>query len=179
MKTLLLNRRLTAGPVCTLACVLCSLFALAFTVYGQTETKPPTYTVRAVPEVPGEQVLDKIIGQYSGKVVVADFWATWCGPCLNGMQLSAPVKEKIKNEDVVFIYLTNPSSPRDEWETMIKQLDGDHYYLPRETWTLLMEQIESKGIPTYLIYDKEGKLQHKSIGFMGTEKLEEWIRESL
>ena len=45
-------------------------------------------------DTPTDKILSSIIGEFKGKVVVIDFWATWCGPCMFAMKQIDPIKEK-------------------------------------------------------------------------------------
>lgn len=129
------------------------------------------------PAVAKEDIMNAIVAKYKGKVVVVDFWATWCGPCLAAMKRTEAIKSEYADKDVVFVYITNPSSVRKTWEEKIPQIGGEHFYLTDETWDYILEQYDFSGIPTYLIFDKEGKLKRKSVSFMGVEKMREWIEE--
>ena len=130
-------------------------------------------------DVKPENILSTILDEYKGKAVVVDIWATWCGPCKAGHSQMKPLKEKLKNEDVVFIYLTGPTSPADIWQEMIGGIDGDHYYLTREQYGHILDKYESQGIPTYLVFDREGRLTFKNIGTVSNKKMEEEIEKAL
>lgn len=80
----------------------------------------------------------------------------------------APVKEELKNKDIAFVYISSPSSPLTKWQNMVTEILGDHYYLTNEQYSYVMDKImDSKGVPTYAIYDTDGNQAYKSIGFLG------------
>ena len=120
-------------------------------------------------DVAPEDILQTILDKYKGKVVLIDLWATWCGPCRAGHKAMAPMKEQMKGQNIQFVYITSPSSPQTTWQEMIKDIDGDHYYLTEEQNHYILNHFESKGIPTYAIYDTKGRQTYKSIGFPGND----------
>jgi thiol-disulfide isomerase/thioredoxin len=126
-----------------------------------------------------DRVMDSIISKYKGKVVFVDFWATWCVPCLKAMRESESVRKEFENKKVVFVYITNPSSPRKVWETKLSEIGGEHYYVSDIEWDYLNKSFGFTGIPHYLIYDKNGTLKYNYHTFMGNEKMSKWISESL
>ena len=120
-------------------------------------------------DVAPEDILQTILDKYKGKVVLIDLWATWCGPCRAGHKAMAPMKEQMKGQNIQFVYITSPSSPQTTWQEMIKDIDGDHYYLTEEQNHYILQHFESSGIPTYAIYDTKGHQTYKSIGFPGND----------
>lgn len=135
--------------------------------------------VNQTPAVAKDKLMDNIIAKYKGKVVLVDFWATWCGPCMNAFNEIKPLKKELKEKKVVFIYITNDSSPKERWEGQIKQIGGEHYYLTRDEMNYLQENLDFSGIPTYLIYDTNGVLKNKVTSFPGTDKIREMIDKLL
>ena len=122
-------------------------------------------------DVAPEKILQTILDKYKGKTVLIDIWATWCGPCRAGHRAMAPMKERMKGQNIQFVYITSPSSPLTTWQEMIKDIDGDHYYLTNEQYRYILEEYESEGIPTYAIYNPQGEQTYKTIGFPGIDAI--------
>ena len=120
-------------------------------------------------DVAPENILQTILDRYKGKAVLIDIWATWCGPCRAGHEAMKPLKEEMKGKNIQFVYITSPTSPLKTWQKMLKDIDGDHYYLTKEQYSYILNKYESEGIPTYAIYDTKGNLTFKTIGFPGND----------
>ena len=134
-------------------------------------------------DVAPEDILQTILDKYKGKAVLIDMWATWCGPCRAGHKAMAPMKAALKREqsqgqNIQFVYITSPSSPPATWQEMIKDIDGDHYYLTDEQYSYILEKYESDGIPTYAIYNTKGEQTYKSIGFPGLDTIKNEIEKA-
>jgi hypothetical protein len=78
-------------------------------------------------------------------------------------------------QDLVFVYLTNSSSPRKLWEEKINGIGNEHYYLDDAQWTAVMTQFGFEAIPSYLLYDKKGKLINKFTAFPENEDVKAMI----
>jgi thiol-disulfide isomerase/thioredoxin len=100
---------------------------------------------------------------YRGKVVLVDFWATWCGPCRREMPNVKALYEKNANRgfEVVGVSLD------EDLEALAEYLDENE--IPWETLAGegtqdLAEQYGVRGIPTMMLVDKEGKIVGVSHG---------------
>lgn len=135
--------------------------------------------VNDVSLVANDKVIETILAKHKNKVVFIDFWATWCSPCLEAIQEFRSTKNEFHDKNVVFVYLTNGSSPRKLWEEKIQGIGSEHYYLKASQWEYIMEQFGFEAIPSYLLYDKEGIFNNKFTGFPGNEKVKEMINNLL
>lgn len=122
-------------------------------------------------EIADEDLFASIIAPFRGKTILVDFWETWCGPCRNANEQMAPLKDELKDKDIVYIYLASESSPVGTWENMIPDLKGEHYRLSDKQSTYLNNMFGVEGVPTYLIVDKEGTVCWKQTGFPGAERM--------
>ena len=130
-------------------------------------------------ELDGNAVMKKILEKHRGKVVFLDIWATWCGPCRMGHTQMKPMKEELKGHDVVFVYITPPSSPVNKWQEMITEIDGEHYYLSDNQTRAILSTFESQGFPTYAVYDSNGNMTFKQIGLTGNDTYSSAIDNAL
>ncbi|MFW6290065.1 MAG: TlpA family protein disulfide reductase, partial [Mariniphaga sp.] len=88
-------------------------------------------------ETEGDKLFSSIIRPYRGKVIYVDFWATWCGPCMAGIEKVKPLKDELTGKDIVFLYITNPSSPEAEYRKRIPEIKGEHVRVTADEWNYL------------------------------------------
>ena len=122
--------------------------------------------------VSGADILPAIISQHRGNAVLVDFWATWCGPCRKSMPAVNVLKQRMSSKDVVYVYVTGPSSPKEVWKTAIAEINGIHYRLTQKQWEYLCNSYGITGIPGYLVISYDGKLQDRYVGFPGVDILQ-------
>ena len=139
----------------------------------EANKKKSGFRINEAGEVANEDLFASIISKFSGKPILVDFWATWCGPCRMANKEMVPMKESLKDKDIVYIYITGETSPKATWENMIPDIHGEHFYLTAEQWEYLGNEFGIDGVPTYLVVDPAGEIKYKSVGFPGVAKMKE------
>ena len=91
-----------------------------------------------------------------------------------------PLKAQlVDEEDLVFLYLAGEDSPENTWKNMIVDLKGEHYRVNQAQWDYLRESLKARGVPTYIIIDKEGNHSFHSVGFPGAETMKRELMKAL
>ena len=119
-------------------------------------TNPMDFTISAVDG-------DKLkLSSLEGKVIVMDFWATWCGPCRVQHPLYEEVKKKFAgHDDLVFLAISSdeerglvkPFLEAAKWNSKVYFEDG------------LAQTLRVSSIPTTIVFDKRGNLAGRMNGF--------------
>ncbi len=139
------------------------------------------YTVNETPKTEADKLFESIIQKYRGNVVLVDFWATWCGPCMSAMEEIKPLKEELAGKKVSFVYITNHTSPENTWKNKIPDIKGEHYKVTADEWNYLNSKFAIAGIPFYVIVDQNGSIQKTQLGYPGNNAiktlLEKYISE--
>jgi thiol-disulfide isomerase/thioredoxin len=106
------------------------------------------------------------LGDYRGKVIVLNFWATWCGPCRIEMPLFEQTIAKYKNDpDVVFLAVTTDQ----DRELVSPFLKEQKYKLPVVFAESLDEHYAVEAIPTTIVIDRRGSVSFRQKGFNSRE----------
>jgi thiol-disulfide isomerase/thioredoxin len=117
------------------------------------------------------------LSDYKGKVVLLEFWATWCPPC----RASVPGLEKLhkayKDKGLVLIAVTMDMGGDDEVRSYIKE-SGITYTVLKGTEDVAAKY-QVRSIPMMLVLNKEGKITKRYIGMGSDEDLETDIKASL
>ncbi len=108
------------------------------------------------------------LSDFSGKVLVLDFWATWCVPCRIQHPLLEKIKTKYKNQDVVFLSINTDESRKLVKPFIEEQQWSNHVYFEDG----LSRFYHITTIPTTMIFNKRKELVARLPGFTPTSFLE-------
>ena len=111
-----------------------------------------------LPDCAPDSLLAALIAPHRGHAVLVDFWATWCGPCLKGMEAMEAVKKELQDAGVHFIYITDESSSYDGWKQAAEEHAGAHYRIQQAVIQQMNVPHYGGAYPHYLIYDSEGRI---------------------
>jgi len=111
------------------------------------------------------QALRDMIAAHKGQVVFVDYWATWCEPCVAAFPHTVELNRKYKDKGLATIavsfdeladqakvlkFLADQGA---DFENLLSSYDG--------VGTEAAKDFEVEVLPTFLLYDKQGKLRHK------------------
>ena len=107
-------------------------------------------------------MLARIIEPHKGKIVLFDVWGTWCTPCRQAMKDAQELYKRLKDYDVVYVYLAN-GSPESGWRSLIEKYNvkGNnvfHYNLPVSQQSEIELFLKVTGFPSYRVVDRHGNL---------------------
>lgn len=135
------------------------------------ETFAPDFKVTALN---GEQVS---LQQFAGKVLVMDFWATWCSPCRESVGELKDLTRKYPADKLVLISVSADKDD-DAWRGFVEKKhmgwlqyrDSDHQ---------LLDAFGIHGFPTYLVIDGEGIIRTRIVGLNPQESVVHRLRATL
>ena len=117
------------------------------------------------------------LSDYRGKVVVLDFWATWCGPCLVSMPHTQQVAAQYKDQGVV-VLASCTSDTRDKFEGWVRANRAKYpdFIFSHDPAERGAERASAKlygvgGIPQQFIIDREGRIAASVTGYLPGEVL--------
>lgn len=114
-----------------------------------------------------------------GKVVLVDIWATWCQPCAKEMPGYQKLLDHYGKQGFVVIGLKFNVMKDTEDPLHFARRLGVHYPLVVVTDEIAQKFGGVEGLPTTMLYDRQGKLRKKVIGFEYTAVFEDALKPLL
>ena len=151
-----------AFAVCLVLCI--SAMILSGCAHRSPESGPMVEIGQAapnfkLPDLNGQQVS---LDQYRGKVVMIDFWATWCGPC----RMTMPIVENLQKEyaDTMVLLTINLQESRDAVRDYIRA-QGIHSRVLLDEEGLVGTMYGAESIPLQILIDKQGIVRFIQAGY--------------
>lgn len=130
----------------------------------------PDFTLK---NMNGEKVALK---DYRGKVVLLDFWASWCGPCIAELPyLQKLMKSYENNSSVIFLTISTDIEP----EVVKKFVKENNYTFPVLMNNGTSIQYNVKGIPVLFIIDQNGFIRYRHLGYNSNVDFEKLMSKEI
>ncbi len=108
------------------------------------------------------------LSEYKGKIVVLDFWATWCGPCIASIPHNNELSEKYAKDGVVFVAVCAQSGVEKMADTVKSK--GLKYASVADEKGETVAAYKVNSYPDYYIIDRKGNLRWGDIANGDVEK---------
>ena len=120
--------------------------------------------------------LNNVLEGFKGKIVLIDFWASWCGTCIREMEYSKELQKEFKGKKVVFLFLSTDVDYK-KWIRGLAtiNIEGHHYRIDADSKKAIKDFLKIRGIPYYVILDNQGKIYDPKAKWPHQEQLKNTI----
>lgn len=121
---------------------------------------------------------------FRGKVVLINFWATWCPPCRHELPDIVRLREELKGKgfEVIGIILESRDARVENTVRQMQQSYGIHYPLVWGTNQVVMDYGNISAIPTTFVINKKGEIVQSFVGARDYQtfrkEVEKWLSET-
>ena len=124
---------------------------------------------------------DKVLGDLKGKVMLVDFWATWCKPCLETMPRLQELYSaySAKGFDVWGVSIDEDKDRVEKIKKMVDELDISYPVFVDAKQTPAWYQFKVKAIPAMYLLDRESQIVAQWVGKIDYEEVEKEVLRRL
>jgi thiol-disulfide isomerase/thioredoxin len=148
------------------------IMLLAVSAAGAADLPPLGYKMNPVspplaapdftlPDLDGEA---RSLAEFRGKVVMLNFWATWCPPCRREMPSMQRLYEKYGERGLVVVAVNQFEDPDLVFEFTGRLSLEPTFPILFDRESRVSEQYKVKGLPTTYLLDREGRIHYRAIG---------------
>jgi glutathione peroxidase-family protein len=109
------------------------------------------------------------LSDYSGKVMLVNLWATWCGPCRNEIPELVKIHKEFapKGFEIVGLSTENPTSSEESVKNFVQSFNMDYQvgWAPPEVAIAFMQMTQRDAIPQSFIISRDGHVLKQFVGF--------------
>ena len=119
------------------------------------------------------------LSQFKGQVVLLDFWASWCGPCIGDLPDLLRIKKKAADKPLVFL---NLSLDTDEtaWREAVDKHGIEGVHVRADGWGAdVAKSYQVNSLPSYYLVDSQGLIVERLRILRNTDEIVAMIEQSL
>ena len=114
------------------------------------------------------------LSDYKGKVVLINFWATWCAPCQAEMPALVELQNKYQAQGLQIIGVTYPPEQRSAVRRMMRRFKLNYPVLFGTRAVTDAYEI-GEVLPTTLVVDRDGRIRERILGMLEPDEFKEKI----
>jgi thiol-disulfide isomerase/thioredoxin len=114
---------------------------------------------------------------YKGKVVLLNFWATWCVPCAGEMPLLGEMQTRYKDKVVIIAASIDDPADKDKLQPFLEKHKAGNLTLMVGPTLDTLSDLHLGSLPDTMFFDADGKLVGKSVGALKRPQLEKRLAE--
>jgi thiol-disulfide isomerase/thioredoxin len=129
----------------------------------------------AMPDLATFNLEGKLPEVIKGKVVIIDFWASWCGPCKDSFPAMDELQKKYGDQGLVIIAI-NEDEEKSDMQDFLKANPAT-FSIVRDTKQKLVNVAGIKTMPSSFVFDSSGVLRFAHNGFHGAQTRKEYEQQ--
>ena len=118
------------------------------------------------------------LDDFKGKLIILNFWATWCAPCKEEMPSLDALQSNAKLNNLKIFPINIGQEEISKSESFFKELNIKNLDIYIDAPITLAKKFSLRGVPTTIIFNKEGKEFARIIGSIdfNNEKFINWLK---
>ena len=118
------------------------------------------------------------LADFKGKLVILNFWATWCAPCKEEMPSLDDLQSNTKLNNLKIFPINISQEDESKSESFFKELNIQNLDIYFDASITLAKKFSLRGVPTTIIFNKEGKEFSRIMGSIdfNDEEFINWLK---